>query len=116
MQPPLARAGIAAGPLDDLHKEGHGVHAKARRAQRQPEPDSLGDLVADARVGDVEVGLERRELVLVVLRRRLLPRPVLLRGAVLAGGIVRPDVVVAEGTATVRARGLKPWVPVRRVV
>src|SRR5947209_19963383 len=110
MQPPLARAGVAAGPLDDLHEEGHGVHAEARHTQRQPEPDSLGDLVADARVGDVEVGLEWRELMLVVLARRLLPRPVLLRGAVLAGRIVRPDVVVAERAAAVCARRLGPRV------
>ncbi len=102
VQPALARRRCRrARALDLLHEERHRVHAEAGHAELEPEADGLGDLVADGRVGDVQVGLERRELVQVELARRLVPRPVLLRRAVLARRVVGPHVVVAVR----RARG-----------
>ena len=51
-----------------LEQERDGVHAEARRRRAASQnPTILRDLVADGRVGDVEVGLEAVEAVQVVL-------------------------------------------------
>ena len=92
--------GLAGG----LDQERHGVDPEARQTQLHPEPDDPGDLVADLRVGDVEVGLELVEAVQVVLAGLLVVLPeagLLVRERdALAGRrrrLVRPDVPVAVG-------------------
>ena len=52
-----------------LEHERDGVDAEAAEALLEPEPDDLRDLVADLRVGHVEVGLVGVEAVEVVLAR-----------------------------------------------
>ena len=100
-----------------LQEEGDGVDAEAREPQLQPEAHDLGDLVADLRVGDVEVGLLLVELVQVPLPRLLRERPdaVLLVGEDdLVGGVRRrvgaPDVEVAERRVLGRLRRPEPRV------
>ncbi len=106
-----------------LEHERDGVDAEAAEALLEPEPDDLRDLVADLRVGDVEVRLVGVEAVQVVLAGLLVPRPV---GALLVGeddvaGLLRrllvgPDVEVAVGRVRVRARRPEPRVLVGGVV
>ena len=92
--------GLAGG----LEQERHAVDPEARQAQLHPEPDDPGDLVADRRVVDVEVGLELVEAVEVVLTRLVveLPEAGLLVGErhplrSVGGRLVGPDVPVAVG-------------------
>ena len=108
---------------DGLDQERHGVDAEAGQPQLQPEAHDLGDLVADLRVGDVQVGLEAVEAVQVVLARLLVPGPVgfLLVGEddvarLLRGLLVGPDVEIAVGRVAVGARGLEPRMLVGGVV
>ena len=61
-----------AGRLDE---ERDGVDPEAGDAELEPEAHDLGDLVADRRVGDVEVGLVLVEAVEVVLAGLLVPLP-----------------------------------------
>ena len=56
-----------SGMPDRLEQERHGVDAEAGQALGEPVADDLGDLVADGRVGDVEVGLVGVEAVQVPL-------------------------------------------------
>ena len=106
-----------------LEHERHGVDAEAGQALLEPEPDHLRDLVADLRVGDVEVRLVGVEAVQVVLAGLLVPGPVgvLLVGEDDVAGLLRrllvgPDVEVAVGRVGVRARRLEPRVLVGGVV
>ena len=113
----------AAGHPHRLEHERDGVDAEAAEPLLEPEADDLRDLVADLRVGHVEVGLVRVEAVQVVLAGLLVPRPVgvLLVGEDEVAGLLRrllvdPDVEVAVGGVRVRARGLEPRVLVGGVV
>ena len=106
-----------------LEHEGHRVDAEPREPLVEPEADDLGDLVADLRVRDVQVGLEGVEAVQVVLARLVVPRPVgaLLVGEhdvprLLLGLLVHPDVEVAVRRVAVGACGLEPRVLVGGVV
>ena len=116
VQPALPVAGVDVDAADLLAQERHGVHAEAGHAEREPEPDRLDDLVADGRIGDVQVGLEGREAVQVVLARAVVPGPVVLRRALLASRIVGPHVVVAKRRRAALPRGDEPGVLDRRVV
>ena len=92
-------------------------------AELQPEADDLLDLLADPRVGHVEVGLEVVEAV-VVPRARLLverPRRVLVAGehhplAAVGRLGLGPHVPVAVRRCRIGAGGLEPRVLVGRVV
>ncbi len=108
--------------LRRLDEERHRVQPEARDAERQPEADRLGDLVAHARVGHVQVGLMLVEHVLEVLLGALvvLPHAGLLAGEhgglLLSGRLVPPDVEVAVRRRAAAARGDEPRMLVGGVV
>ena len=106
-----------------LEHEGHRIDAESGEPLVEPETDDLGDLVADLRVRDVQIGLEGVEAVQVVLARLVVPRPVraLVVGEhdvprLLLGLLVHPDVEVAVRRVAVGACGLEPRMLVGRVV
>ena len=114
---------VVAGGLHVLHQEGHGVDAEAVQTQLQPQPDGLGDLVADGGVGEVQVRLVGVEVVQVPLAGAVVlgPDAVLLVGEHhLVRGVGRrgraPDVVVAVPVGRAAPGRLEPGVPVRGVV
>ncbi len=128
-RPQVAQVGVGVG--EDLlgvvdavrgEEERHGVDPEARQPQLEPEAHDLRDLVADLRVGDVEVGLVLVELVQVVLPGLLvvLPDAVLLVGEddllLLGRRLVAPDVEVAVGRVLALAGALEPRVLVAGVV
>jgi hypothetical protein len=97
---------VGAFQLD--HERG-GVDPEAGQAQLQPVADDLADLLADPRVGDVEVGHVRVEAVQVPLPGDLVVVPVGVLGVREhhplrpLGLLVGPDVEVAPGRALVGA-------------
>ncbi len=103
-------------------QEGHGVDAESRDSELEPEADHLRDLVAHARVGDVQIGLVPVEAVQVVLpaglvelpHARLLAREDGLR--LLLGGLVHPHVEVPELRVPAAPRVDEPRVLVGGVV
>ena len=106
-----------------LDQERHGVDAEARQALLQPEAHDLRQLVADLRVGQVEIRLVRIELVQVVLAGLAVIGPVrgLLVGeddvaGLLGRALVGPDVEVAVRRVRARARRLEPRVLIGGVV
>ena len=112
----------ALGHPDRLEQERHRVDAEAGEALREPVADDLGDLVADGRVGDVEIGLVGVEAVQVPLPglRVVGPVGVLAVGehhvaGLLRGLLVGPDVEVVVRRGAVAAR-CEPRVLGRRVV
>ena len=112
----------ALGHPDRLEHERHRVDAEAGQALREPVADDLGDLVADLRVRDVEVGLVGVEAVQVPLPglRVVGPVGVLAVGehhvaGLLRGLLVGPDVEVVVRRGAV-APGGEPRVVGRRVV
>ena len=111
---------VHAGGLDH---ERHGIHPEARDAQLQPEAHRLDDLVTDARIGDIEVGLGPVETVQIPLGGLLvvLPDAVLLVGeGHLLAGVRRllgaPDIEVAVRRSLTRSRRPEPRVLVGGVV
>ena len=116
------RLGAAVDPRR-VDQERHGVDPEAGEAELHPEAHDLRDLVADARVRDVEVGLRAVEAVQVELLRGPVvgPDARLLVGeddvaGLLGRPLVAPDVELAVRGLRVRARGLEPRVLGARVV
>lgn len=108
--------------LGRFDEEGHGIHAETRDAQLHPEADDLRDLVADLRVGDVQIGLvpvERVQEVLLGLLVVLPDRIFLAREdhvRCIGGSLIGPDVEVAVGRGAAAAGGDEPRMPVGGVV
>jgi hypothetical protein len=107
----------------ELDEERHGVDPETADPELEPEPDDAGDLLADRRVGDVEVGLGLVEAVEVVLPDLAVvgPHPALIAGEGLGevgvlGLLVDPDVPVPVGGVGVGPSRLEPRVLVGRVV
>ena len=116
------RAGCTLLGRHRLDQERDRVHAVARDAEVEPEPDHLLHLLAHHRVGDVQVGLEVVEAVEVVLPCHPVVRPRRLLHAGEDDALLRvrrplrrPHVVVAIPRVS-RARRLEPRVLRRGVV
>jgi hypothetical protein len=112
VRPPLA-----------LHQQQGGIDPEAVDPDAEPETQQLDELFEDVRIGGVDIGLERVELVVVVTPGPLVERPDALLLARehrmvprLGRVVVAPDEELARPPVGVLPRREEPRMPVRGVM